>query len=220
MGRSKKKKFEHNDLNPLVIQPGKPFFEICKGRWHSEFFKNNNPITLELACGGAEYSHTFSQLFPERNFIGVDIKGNRFWKTAHSGLERQATNLGFLRTVIQNLENFFAENEINEIWIVFPDPRPKGRDEKRRLTHPRFIDIYKKLLKPGGIIHLKTDNTQLFEFSLEVIRNDSHTLHYHTFDLYQSEMISNHHHIVTRYEKEFLEEGRKIKYLTFSIKNN
>lgn len=199
-----------------VIEPSKPFYHEMKGRWNSDHFKNNNPITLELACGRGEYSVGLGAHFPNRNFIGVDIKGERIWKGSTLALEQNLHNVSFLRTHILMLDSFFAEGEVDEIWITFPDPRPRKRDVKRRLTHPRYMEMYKKLLRPGGYIRFKTDNTGLFEYTLEelALRNDIHDFRY-TLDLYNSDLRAECFDIKTRYEEEFSAKGELIKYLRF-----
>jgi tRNA (guanine-N7-)-methyltransferase len=199
-----------------VIQPGKELYESIKGEWHSRYFKNKNPITLELACGRGEYTIALSALFPDRNFIGVDIKGDRLWKGSTQATEMNLTNAAFLRTHVLMLENFFDRGEVAEIWITFPDPRPRKRDIKRRLTHARYLSIYKALLKPSGWVNLKTDNTGLYEYSLEELqnRNDITALR-QTADLYHSELRPMCFDIRTRYEEMFASE--KVKYLRFQF---
>ncbi|MEQ8927372.1 MAG: tRNA (guanosine(46)-N7)-methyltransferase TrmB [Fulvivirga sp.] len=220
MGRRKLKKFAEIAERPNVVEPSKEVYEKVKGKWNELIFKNNQPITLELACGRGEYSIGLGRLFPERNHIGIDIKGDRIWKGSGIALEEGLTNVAFLRTHMLELTNFFEKNEVNEIWITFPDPRPRDRDEKRRVTHDRFLDIYKSIVKKDAIIRLKTDNTGLFEYSLELLKNraDIKDLIY-TFDLYHSELKPECHDIRTRYEKKFSEEGHDIKYLRFCFAN-
>jgi tRNA (guanine-N7-)-methyltransferase len=202
-----------------VIEPSKPLYQTIKGNWRGEQFRNDNPITVELACGRGEYSIGLGKLFPERNYIGVDIKGERIWKGSTQAVENNLSNVAFLRTQILLLENFFDEGEIDEIWMIFPDPRPRKRDIKRRITSPRFLAMYKSLLKSGGIVRLKTDNTLLFEYTLEEIagRDDITDLHY-TRDLYASELRPECFDIRTRYEEEFTAKGERIKYLRFRFK--
>lgn len=201
-----------------VLEPGKELYFNIKGDWNKSYFNNENPITLELACGKGEYSVGMAELFPHRNFVGVDIKGDRIWKGSNWAVERELKNVGFLRAQIHTLENFFEENEVDEIWLTFPDPRPKKRDIKRRLSNNRFLDLYKKLLKPGGTFRLKTDNTDLFNFTLEELqsRNDINNLHF-TFDVYQSEFRNEVFDIKTRYEEMFAKKGETIKYLRFEF---
>jgi tRNA (guanine-N7-)-methyltransferase len=199
-----------------VIERTKDIYDNIKGKWRSYYFRNNNPITLELACGRGEYSVNLAKRFPEKNFIGVDIKGERIWKGSTLALENQLNNVAFLRTPILLIENFFEPGEINEIWITFPDPRPRKRDIKRRLTSPRYMDIYKKLVKQGSYIRLKTDNSQLYSYTLEETqsRNDIADLQF-TDDLYSSELRTECFDIRTRYEEMFAAKGEKIKYMRF-----
>jgi tRNA (guanine-N7-)-methyltransferase len=217
MGRKKLERFAQNNANQNVIQEGKDFFRNCKGKWHSEYFQNNNPIVLELACGRGEYSVGLAEIFPEKNFIGVDIKGARLWKGSTLAIEKGLRNVAFLRTYIQNLEDFFAEKEVSEIWLIHPDPRPKEADARRRLTHPRFLEMYKKLLQKDSFVHLKTDNTGLFEYTLEVLKDFSIKNLVYTYDLNSSELASEHFGIKTKYEMAFEEKGEKIKYLKFQF---
>jgi tRNA (guanine-N7-)-methyltransferase len=191
-------------------------YQTVKGKWRADFFRNDHPLTLELACGRGEYTIGLARLFPERNFIGVDIKGERIWKGSTIALQEQLHNVGFLRTQILMIESFFEPAEVDEIWLTFPDPRPRKRDIKRRLTSPRFLDIYKSLLRKGGYLRLKTDNTQLFEYTLEQIqaRSDVSDIA-HTADVYNSVLEKECFDIKTRYEQEFSQKGEKIKYLRF-----
>jgi tRNA (guanine-N7-)-methyltransferase len=216
--RKKLQRFHDNELSRNVIQPGKELFENIRGRWRSDFFKNEHDIVLELACGRGEYSTGFGSIYPKRNFVGVDIKGNRIWVGSKKARFEGLHNVAFLRTQIDHLERFFENNEVNEIWIVFPDPRPKASDERRRLTSPRFLEIYKKLIVQGGAIHLKTDNTRLFEYTLELLqdRSDVENIEF-THNLYQSKYEDDHCGIKTKYEHQFSAQGYTIKYLRFSF---
>jgi tRNA (guanine-N7-)-methyltransferase len=202
-----------------VLQAGKELYFLVKGKWSELYFKNSNPITVELACGRGEYSVNLAGLFPNRNFIGVDVKGDRLWKGSTWAIERNLSNVGFLRADILGLATFFTPAEIDELWITFPDPRPRKRDIKRRLTSGRYLDIYKTLIKPGGLVRFKTDNTALFDFTLEVLseRSDIQNLEY-TKDLYSSSLRGECHDIKTRYEEMFTAEGETIKYLRFNFK--
>lgn len=219
MSRKKLVRFAQNEANPNVIQAGKPLFETIKGNWHEVQFQNQNPIVVELACGRGEFTVGLGREYPEQNFIGVDIKGSRIWKGSSTATAEGLTNVAFLRTQIQNLDQFFAEGEISELWITFPDPFPRDGDEKRRLTSPKFLDMYKPMIKENGLVHFKTDNTGLFDYSLELVksREDIEILAF-THDFYQSEMRDDHHGIKTRYEKMFSDKGEKIKYLKFRFK--
>lgn len=217
--RSKIQRFSENQQRDNVIEPDKEIAKVIKGNWRHLHFKNENPIVVELACGRGEYTIGMAKLFPEKNFIGVDIKGDRIWKGSTTAIEENLTNAAFLRTKILMIENFFEPDEIDEIWITFPDPRPRKRDIKRRLTSPRFLEIYKSLMKTGGNLYLKTDNTQLFEFTLEVVssRDDIEDVEY-TSDLYNSPMAVKAFDIKTKYEKKFHAEGEEIKFLRFQFK--
>jgi len=199
-----------------VIERSKDIYETIKGNWREKVFHNDHPITLELACGRGEYSVNLAKTFPERNFIGVDIKGERIWKGSTLAVEQNLTNVAFLRTPILLIENFFTSGEVDEIWITFPDPRPRKRDIKRRLTSPRYLDAYKRMVKPGSFIRLKTDNTGLFDYSLETVqeRNDVYDLRW-TQDLYEDALRPECFDIKTRYEEQFSALGEKIKYLRF-----
>jgi tRNA (guanine-N7-)-methyltransferase len=219
MSRKKLVRFAQNEANPNVIQAGKPLFETIKGQWNATQFGNNNPLVVELACGRGEFTVGLGREFPAFNFVGVDIKGSRIWKGSSTATAEGISNVAFLRTQIQQLESFFASGEIAELWITFPDPFPRDGDEKRRLTSPKFLEMYKHMVKAGGTIHFKTDNTGLFDYSLELIgaREDINILAY-THDFYQSDMRDDHHGIKTRYEKIFSDKGEKIKYLKFCFK--
>jgi tRNA (guanine-N7-)-methyltransferase len=219
MSRKKLVRFAQNEANPNVIQAGKPLFETIKGNWHEVQFQNQNPIVVELACGRGEFTVGLGREYPEQNFIGVDIKGSRIWKGSSTATAEGLSNVAFLRTQIQNLDQFFAEGEISELWITFPDPFPRDGDEKRRLTSPKFLDMYKPMIKENGLVHFKTDNTGLFDYTLELVksREDIEILAF-THDFYQSEMRDDHHGIKTRYEKMFSDKGEKIKYVKFRFK--
>jgi tRNA (guanine-N7-)-methyltransferase len=214
--KRKQERFKIIEENPNVIEPSKAAYQTIRGKWRSAFFENDSPITLELACGRGEYTIGLARLFPDRNFIGVDIKGERIWKGSSIALEEGLRNAGFLRTQILLIENFFEAGEVHEIWLTFPDPRPRKRDVKRRLTSPRFIEIFKRLLHSGGYLRLKTDNTQLYEYTLEQVqmRSDISDLAF-TADVYNSDLEKECFGIKTRYEQEFSQKGEKIKYLRF-----
>lgn len=201
-----------------VLEPGKEIFKEIKGRWNERYFPSRQPITVELACGRGEYTVNLARQFPDRNFIGIDKKGDRLWKGSTWAVEEQLTNVGFLRTDILFVESFFEPAEVDELWITFPDPRPRKRDIKRRLTSPRYLDMYKRLVKPGGWVRFKTDNTPLFDFTLDVLRNrmDVHGLVY-THDLYSSDLRAECFDIKTRYEEMFAAKGETIKYLRFAF---
>lgn len=188
-----------------------------RGNWNSGFFKNNNDIIVELGCGKGEYTVGLASRFPNKNFIGIDIKGARIWKGLKNTEQGNLDNVAFIRTRINLIEYIFGPSEVSEIWITFPDPRSRRSDENRRLTSPRYIDRYYKVLKPDGIINLKTDNIVFFEYTLDVIREHGHELLYKTYDVYgepNEEILTG---IQTFYEKMWLENGTKIKYLKFHL---
>lgn len=218
--KSKLKRFEINAGRENVIEPGKELFTRIRGNWRSEYFKNDRPITVELACGRGEYTIGLAERFPERNFIGVDIKGDRIWKGSTWAVERNLKNVAFLRTQILNIESFFEPGEVDEIWLTFPDPRPRKRDIKRRLTSPRFMDMYKNMLSKGSWFRLKTDNTVFFEYTVEEVqqRTDIENMKF-TSDLYTSDLVDECFGIKTRYEEMFSAKGEKIKYLRFTFRN-
>jgi len=221
MGRSKLAKFEVIAERENVIQAGDELYEQIAGRWGELQFENNNPIVLEIGCGRGEYTVGMGRMFPDKNFIGTDIKGARIWKGSTMAMEEELDNVAFLRTFIEQIEAHFAAGEVDEIWITFPDPRPRDRDIKRRLTAPRFLDMYRRILKPGGIVHLKTDNLGLYEYTLEVLSERSQEIKnlMHTADLYASELQEHTMGIYTTYEKRYLAEGISIKYLQFSFQD-
>jgi tRNA (guanine-N7-)-methyltransferase len=217
MGRSKMAKFATIAERDNVVQDGDELYGQLVGRWNELLFENNHPLVLEVGCGRGEYTVGMARLHPEKNFIGTDIKGARIWKGSTMAIEEELDNVAFLRTFIENIEDNIGEHEIDEIWITFPDPRPKDRDIKRRLTSPKFLDIYNRIVKPGGIVHLKTDNLGLFEFTLEVLKEREVSNLIYTFDLYNSDLQEHTMGIYTTYEKQYLSEGIPIKYLQFKI---
>jgi tRNA (guanine-N7-)-methyltransferase len=218
MSRKKLVRFAQNEVNPNVVQAGKPIFDQIKGQWNAVQFSNDQPLIVELACGRGEFTLGLGRQYPNQNFIGVDIKGSRIWKGSSSATAEGIHTVAFLRTQIQQLQDFFAQGEISELWITFPDPFPRDGDEKRRLTSPKFLEMYKQLVKPGGLIHFKTDNTGLYEYT-DLVLNDRPDcqIHFNTADFYESELRDAHHGIKTRYEKIFSDKGEKIKYIQFSF---
>ncbi len=218
--KSKLHRFDVIASRDNVLQRGKDIFTKIKGNWNEVYFKNDRPITIELACGRGEYSVGLAGRFPERNFIGIDMKGDRLWKGSSMAIEQSLSNVGFLRTQILDLESFFEPGEVDEIWLTFPDPRPRKRDVKRRLTSPRFMDMFKKLLKPGQYFRLKTDNTPLFEYTMQQLgmRNDLDDFKY-TLDLYNSDLREECFDIKTRYEEMFTAQGETIKYVRFRFRD-
>lgn len=197
------------------LQTGLPL----KGKWHQEYFKNGNPIVLELGCGKGEYTVGLAKNNPDKNYIGVDIKGNRIWSGAKEALDSKMHNAAFVRTRIDFIEHCFAPGEVSEIWLTFPDPQPQKTRTRKRLTNMIFLKRYQKFLKPGGLVHLKTDSTSFYEYTLEVVKENNFGLIFSTDDLYNNcppgreELIN----IKTRYEKIFTEKGERIKYCCFKI---
>ncbi len=189
-----------------------------RGKWAEHHFKNNNPITLELACGKGEYTLGLAGAFPERNFIGVDIKGARIWRGAKTALEEGISNAAFLRTRIEQIALFFEPNEVDEIWITFADPFLKEGKANRRLTAQNFLNRYKTILKKGGLIHLKTDDPTLYEFTLDTLAAQSDfQLLYHDDDIYSKPLPMHELEFKTFYEKQHLAVGKTIKYVRFQL---
>lgn len=208
--------FSHE--NPQLLGVNAQAVEMA-GQWASGHFKNDKPITLELACGRGEYTLALAEHFPERNFIGVDIKGARIWKGARIALEKELDNAAFMRTRIEQIAHFFAPGEVSELWITFPDPFLKKGKQNRRLTSPRFLREYHKLMPAGGLIHLKTDSTELYEFTLEVLAAYPHAdLVLEQEDIYgQPELLMPELSYRTYYENMHLRIGKTIKYVRIRL---
>ena len=217
MGRKKKlQHFAENITFPHFFQPDyeemrKGF--ALKGKWNRVFFENDNPIVLELGCGKGDYTVGLAEKSPERNFIGVDIKGARMWRGAKDSIEKDLKNTTFLRIRIEHLEYCFDRDEVNEIWITFPDPQPRLRMTKKRMTSPRFLKMYINIIKNNGLLHLKTDNSGFFDFTRELLPHFGFQIEFETKNLYASSWDGEATDIITFYEEKFLEEGRIIKYL-------
>ncbi len=191
--------------------------EKPKGRWNENIFKNKNPIILELACGKGEYTLELARKNPDLNFIGVDIKGARLWKGATRALDRNLTNVRFLRIYIDHLDEYFGPGEVNHMWITFPDPYPKWSDRNKRLTSPKFLSIYQKVLQKDGAIHFKTDSDDLWSFTKEVIREENCNLLDLVEDVYNERPDDPLLTTKTFYEKKHLEDGKTIKYMKFRL---
>lgn len=215
MARQKLKRIQDIETKSNIIQVGKPEYEQVRGQWGELVFKNDNPIIVELGCGKGEYSIGLARHLPGFNFVGVDIKGPRLWVGAEQAEKEGLGNVRFLRTHIHNLESFFGGKEVTEIWLPFPDPRMRLSDERRRLTGPKFLEVYRRILKPDGWVRLKTDNTFLYEYTLNALRKlDVRDLDY-TDDLYHSDLLEDHFGVQTYFEKKYLEAGLSVKYLKF-----
>jgi len=184
-----------------------------KGNWNRDVFQNDNPIILELACGQGDYTRQMAEQEPNKNFIGVDIKGNRIWTA--SRLAEKLPNVAFLRTNIEVLDHFFDRGESNEFWITFPDPFLKASKSNRRLTASRFLNVYRKILLDDGIIHLKTDSTELYKFTKEVLEEEKISVDVDLKNVYEVVREDKRLYLKTHYEKQHLMEGRIIKYLQF-----
>jgi tRNA (guanine-N7-)-methyltransferase len=215
MGKDKLRRFAEIETfdNVLQLDAGKPY----KGQWSNSFFKNDNPVVLELACGKGEYTVNLAVMVPEKNFIGIDYKGNRIWRGAKTAIEDGVSNVAFIRMQIETLTEFFAPDEVDEIWITFPDPQPQLSREKKRLTSPRFLNMYIEVLKPGGCVNLKTDNDQFYTYTAEKIKELKLKEHVNTADLYHSEYADEVLSIKTYYEKKYLKDNKNINYLKFSF---
>ncbi|HTN22166.1 MAG TPA: tRNA (guanosine(46)-N7)-methyltransferase TrmB [Pelobium sp.] len=191
--------------------------KVFKGEWAKSFFKNSNPIILELACGKGEYSVNLAKKYPDKNFIGIDYKGNRLWVGAKMAIDENIENVAFLRIQIQNILDYFAENEVEEIWITFPDPQAQSPLERKRLTNPTFLAKYKAILKDNGLMHLKTDNDGFFEYTLEKIAELKLAILQKTTDVYKDfpgdEILS----IKTHYERIYLQKDKNINYVKFAF---
>lgn len=223
MGKNKLKRFEENTTFPNLIQP--KFEEVfrvdhsLKGKWNEVVFKNDKAIVLELGCGKGEYTVGLAKMYPEKNFIGIDIKGARLWRGAKTAHESSMNNVAFVRTRIENITSFFGKDEVSEIWITFPDPQLKRINALKRLTSSVFLGLYKTLLKPNGLIHLKTDSIELHQYTKGLIELNDLTVHRCTDDLYSSDKDDPILSIRTFYEQQFLDQGLPITYICFELSN-
>jgi tRNA (guanine-N7-)-methyltransferase len=215
MGQKKLIRFAELNTFPNVLQ----FPKEIAGKWN-DFFKNNNPITLELACGKGEYAVGLGQLYPQRNFIGIDLKGNRIWVGAKKAIQNNLTNVAFLRTEIDQVTEYFANNEVAEIWITFPDPQLRRSKAKKRLTHPKFLRLYQQFLVPSGLIHLKTDSPELYGFTKMVIELYGCVIKKDSDNIYKEEPVADELKIKTHYESLDIAGSNRIHYLCFSLPEN
>ena len=221
--KNKLKRFKENESFKNVIQPSREELEgdnfSLKGNWNKDFFQNNNPIVLELGCGKGEYSVGLAQYHPDKNFVGIDIKGARFWRGAKTAVEGELHNVGFVRAQIELIDRLFAENEVDEIWITFPDPQIKYKRTKHRLTNANFLKMYKSILKPGGVVNLKTDSEFMHGYTLGLLHGAGHEVLYAHHDIYKNEYSPKEvREIQTFYEKQYLDKGKPITYIRFKIK--
>ena len=221
--KNKLKRFNENATFSNVFQPLREeitdeTFKL-KGKLNADFFKNDNPIVLELGCGKGEYSVSLGERFPDKNFIGIDIKGARFWRGAKTALENNMNNVAFIRTQIELIDLLFEENEVSEIWITFPDPQIKYKRTKHRLTNEVFLAKYKKVLKIDGVVHLKTDSEFMHGYTLGLLHGKGHEVLYANHNVYHNEgapvEVTD---IQTFYEKQYLEVDKAITYIRFKIK--
>lgn len=214
MGKDKLRRFAEYKEFPNTFD----FAYDLKGKWHAEVFKNSNPIVLELGCGKGEYTVALGRAYPDKNFLGLDLRSNRMWKGAGIAMEEKLTNVAFLRMVIHKIAEVFEPGEVSEIWITFPDPFPKPRHAKHRLTHPRFLKLYKGIINPGGTIHFKTDDTDLFEFTIDMLPQIGIQPLVTDWDVHHNPDANPHlKNITTYYEKLFMGKGRTIKYTQFKL---
>ena len=212
MAQKKLMRFKEINSFPNVLQ----YPENMKGKWQ-HFFKNNNPVILELACGKGEYTVGLAKIYPDKNFIGVDIKGNRLWAGAKKCIEENIPNAAFLRTQIDKINNYFKAAEVHEIWITFPDPQLRKSKAKKRLTHPKFLRLYKEILQPGGYIHLKTDSPDLYQFTRNVIDHYGLIIISDKKDLYKIENLQPELRIQTWYEGMDIAKSNTVFYLCFTL---
>ncbi|MEG1545993.1 MAG: tRNA (guanosine(46)-N7)-methyltransferase TrmB [Bacteroides sp.] len=219
MGKNKLEKFADMRSYPHVFEyPYSVVDNVCfdmKGHWNRDFFKNDNPIVLELGCGRGEYTVGLGRMYPDKNFIGIDIKGSRMWSGASESLEEGLTNVAFLRTNIEIIDRFFAQNEVSEIWLTFSDPQMKK--VTKRLTSTFFMNRYRLFLKPEGIVHLKTDSNFMFTYTKLMVEKNKFSVSFVTEDLYHSGLVDDILGIQTYYEQQWLDRGLTIKYIKFTL---
>ncbi|MCH4551795.1 tRNA (guanosine(46)-N7)-methyltransferase TrmB [Aestuariibaculum lutulentum] len=221
--KNKLRRFRENETFSNVYQPTRDElvneeYEL-KGNWNQKVFKNDNPLVLELGCGKGEYSVALAQRYPDKNFIGIDIKGARFWRGAKTAVENGIPNVAFLRTQIELIEYAFGENEVDEIWITFPDPQIKYKRTKHRMTNAEFLARYKKILKEDGVVNLKTDSEFMHGYTLGLLHGAGHEVLYANHNVYKQEGSPEEvTSIQTFYESQYLEQNKAITYIRFKIK--
>lgn len=221
--KNKLKRFKENETFKNVFQPSRDDLVNqkfpLKGHWNLEYFKNTNPLILELGCGKGEYSVALAQKYPNKNFIGIDIKGARFWRGAKTAVEEGLDNVAFLRTQIELIDYAFAGNEVDEIWITFPDPQIKYKRTKHRMTNSTFLKRYKAILKPDGVVNLKTDSEFMHGYTLGLLHGEGHEVLYANHNVYKQEGSPEEvTGIQTFYESQYLEQNKAITYIRFKIK--
>jgi tRNA (guanine-N7-)-methyltransferase len=221
--KNKLKRFKENDTFGNVFQPTRE--EVVtdqfslKGKWNQDYFKNNNPIVLELGCGKGEYSVGLAEKYPNKNFIGIDLKGARFWRGAKTAVETGLKNVAFIRTQIELINHIFSENEVDEIWITFPDPQIKYKRTKHRMTNSQFLKLYQKVLKPEGVVNLKTDSEFMHGYTLGLLHGEGHEVIYSNHNVYLNEGSPEEvTGLQTFYEKQYLQINKAITYIRFKIK--
>ena len=221
--KNKLKRFRENETFGNVFQPTRE--EVVsdsfplKGKWNSDFFKNNHPLVLELGCGKGEYSVGLAEKYPNKNFIGIDIKGARFWRGAKTAIDTGLHNVAFIRTQIELINHIFNENEVDEIWITFPDPQIKYKRTKHRMTNTEFLQLYKKILKPNGVVNLKTDSEFMHGYTLGLLHGEGHEVLYANHNVYTNEGSPEEvTAFQTFYEKQYLAVNKAITFIRFKIK--
>lgn len=221
--KNKLKRFRENETFGNVFQPTRDELVsnsfTLKGKWNASVFKNENPLVLELGCGKGEYSVALAKKYPNKNFIGIDIKGARFWRGAKTAVEDSISNVAFLRTQIELIDHAFAKSEVDEIWITFPDPQIKYKRTKHRMTNSEFLNRYKTILKPDGVVNLKTDSEFMHGYTLGLLHGAGHEVLYANHNVYKQEGSPEEvTSIQTFYESQYLEQNKPITYIRFKIK--
>lgn len=209
--------FQNQDYRDPVMTDHSGAVRTLKGRWREEVFGNANPLVLELACGKGDYALGLARLHPEKNYIGVDVKGARIYTGAKTALEENLSQVAFARMRIENILHFFGQGEVDEIWITFPDPFPRKGDVRRRLSSPAFLSLYRQMLRPGGLIHFKTDDLPLFHYTRDMVWENGCTLLQYAEDIYQNRIDMPEAYIQTFYEKGHIANGKTINYLNFTL---
>ena len=221
MTKNKLQRFSEAENLNNMIQPTYADIDNKKhkyyGNWSKDFFGNDNPIVVEFGCGKGEYSLAQAKLYPNKNYIGVDIKGARMWVGAKEAINNKINNVAFLRTKIELISAFFKDDEVSEIWITFPDPHEKNRHRRKRIASPRFLNLYRNFLIDNGIVHLKTDNSIFYNYTVEIVKHNKLKILQNTDDLYNSDAQTELLGVKTFYESKFLEVGKTIKYLKFEL---